>query len=256
MRDYRRHCFRRRRWHQYLGLKFACSLFYGSNSKSVQPIVLKPVSNDPVECILLFESPCFAYHSGIVIYNLLNLVKVLVRVSEKVAIQCTCVHISYSVHTLCTGTMQWRIQGGPHRLRSPLFSGDFFFFFFLVTPEVGLVGGWYPYPIMSMTQQKKSGGKNVGFPPLSDFSGLARHRGIWFRPALPFQKSWIRHCNAILHEVITPGRSVQLWYSLVGILIIDRGSYLWSPSRCRSKVKGQFNFGIFPYRCILIDDSV
>ena len=27
--------------------------------------------------------------------------------------------------------------------------------------------------------------------------------------------------NAIVHEVITPGRSVQLWYSLVGILIID-----------------------------------
>ena len=27
--------------------------------------------------------------------------------------------------------------------------------------------------------------------------------------------------NAIVHDVITPGRSVQLWYSLVGILIID-----------------------------------
>ena len=27
--------------------------------------------------------------------------------------------------------------------------------------------------------------------------------------------------NAIVHGVITPGKSVQLWYSLVGILIID-----------------------------------
>ena len=45
--------------------------------------------------------------------------------------------------------------------------------------------------------------------------------------------------NAIVHEVITSGRGVQL-YSLVGILIIDQCSYLWSPSRCRSKVKGQF----------------
>ena len=44
--------------------------------------------------------------------------------------------------------------------------------------------------------------------------------------------------NAIVHAVITPGRSVQLWYSLVGILIIDWGSYLWSLSWYRSKVKG------------------
>ena len=38
----------------------------------------------------------------------------------------------------------------------------------------------------------------------------------------------------------------QLWYSLVGILIHSWGSYLWSPSRCRSKVKGQFWY-IFQY---------
>ena len=51
---------------------------------------------------------------------------------------------------------QWRIQGGgPNRPRPPLLSDDFnffgrffFFFFLLATPEVGLVGGRYPYPIM------------------------------------------------------------------------------------------------------------
>ena len=55
--------------------------------------------------------------------------------------------------------------------------------------------------------------------------------------------------NAIVHEIINSGRSVQLWCSLVGIVIIDQGSYLWSLSRCRSKVKGQWslhNFGTFP----------
>ena len=63
-----RHDFRRqRRRRQHLRLKFACSLFYGSNSKSIQPIVLKPDSNDPVECLLSFESPCSAFHSGILI---------------------------------------------------------------------------------------------------------------------------------------------------------------------------------------------
>ena len=42
--------------------------------------------------------------------------------------------------------------GGPNRPRPPLLSDDFnfsgFFFFLLATPEVGLVGGRYPYPIM------------------------------------------------------------------------------------------------------------
>ena len=32
--------------------------------------------------------------------------------------------------------------------------------------------------------------------------------------------------NAIVREVITSDRSVQLWYYLVGILIIDQGLYL------------------------------
>ena len=57
--------------------------------------------------------------------------------------------------------------------------------------------------------------------------------------------------NAIIHEVITSGRGVQLWSSLVGILIIYKGSWLWSPSRCRSKVKGQFRY-IFPCRLVCI----
>ena len=32
--------------------------------------------------------------------------------------------------------------------------------------------------------------------------------------------------NAKVHTVITSDRNVQLWYCLVGILIIDQGSYL------------------------------
>ena len=43
-------------------VKVACSCFYGPNSKSVQPIVMKPDSNDPIECLLSFESPCSAFH--------------------------------------------------------------------------------------------------------------------------------------------------------------------------------------------------
>ena len=48
---------------------------------------------------------------------------------------------------------QWRIRGGggAESAAAPLFSANFFsgrFFFLLVTPEVGLVGGRYPYPIM------------------------------------------------------------------------------------------------------------
>ena len=148
-RLYRRHYFRRRRRRQHLRLKFACSLFYGSNSKSVQPSVLKPDSNDPVECLLSFESPCSAFHSGILIYNLLNLVKVLVRVSEK-----------------------------------------------------------WPYTM---------------------------YMCAYLTVCIPYVLY-----NTIVHEVITSGRGVQLWSSLVGILIIYQGLCLWSPSRCRSKIKGQF----------------
>ena len=44
---------------------------------------LKPDSNDPTECLLSFESPYSVFNSLIVIYNNLNLVKVLVRVSKK-----------------------------------------------------------------------------------------------------------------------------------------------------------------------------
>ena len=51
---------------------------------------------------------------------------------------------------------------------------------------------------------------------------------------------------SIVHvpEVIIPGWSVQLWYSLVGILIIDWGSYICEVRpdvQCRSKVKGQIS---------------
>ena len=70
--------------------------------------------------------------------------------------------------------------GGQKSAAAPLFFGRFFFFLcVLFTPEVGLVGGRYPYP------------HNVRW---ATFSGLARHRGIGF-PALPFHKSWIRHCS-------------------------------------------------------------
>ena len=65
-----------------------------------------------------------------------------------------------AVHTLLPSVLQcldsqWRIQGGGGgRIgRGPPFFGRLLFlsgvfFFFLVTPEVGLVGGWYPYTVM------------------------------------------------------------------------------------------------------------
>ena len=70
MRDYRRHYFRRQWQRQHLRLQFACSCFYGSNFKSLQPIVLNSNSNDSVEYLLSFESPCSAFHSGIVISSI------------------------------------------------------------------------------------------------------------------------------------------------------------------------------------------
>ena len=77
--------------------------------------------------------------------------------------------------------------GGGGRIgRGPPFFGRFFFFsFFLFTPKVGLVGGWYPYPIMTekKIQEKK---KCVGVPPPPPpppppprFSGLAQHLDSW-----------------------------------------------------------------------------
>ena len=63
---------------QHIRLKFACSLFYGSNSKSVQPIVLKPDSNDPVECLLDIWVPMLcASFRNFAFYNLLNLFSIL-----------------------------------------------------------------------------------------------------------------------------------------------------------------------------------
>ena len=57
----------------------------------------------------------------------------------------------YGVNTAVRVSTQWRIRGGgANRPRPPFFR----VFFLLFTPEVGLVGGRYPYPIMYMSPKK------------------------------------------------------------------------------------------------------
>ena len=54
--------------------------------------------------------------------------------------------------------------------------------------------------------------------------------------------------NAIVHEVITSGRSVQSWYNLVGILTKVHTFEVHLDVDQRSRV----NFGIFPCRLVCI----
>ena len=97
-----------------------------------------------------------------------------------------------------TFVVQWRIQGGGggrigRGPPPPFFSAEFSFwggFFFFACHPGGRSGGlMVPLPNNVNDAKKISEKKCVGVPPppLSDFSGLARHRGIWI-PGPPFSQ--------------------------------------------------------------------
>ena len=130
------------------------------------------------------------------------------------------VHYCYEIHKciVCQRNLSFKVTtsvadpgGGGESAAAPLFCANFIIYL-LFTLEVGLAG--LPHNVNDGKKKKKSEKKMCrNPPPPPPHRWVTFFRPVAAFPALPFHKSWIRHCNIVLFKTNIFCKSVMLPFS-------------------------------------------